>query len=80
MYEIEKDVEMPLKGEWWILASKMEPGDSVEVANRDEASLLVGTICKFWKKHNAKNNGAEKRFRAKSQSQSGGTYRVWRVT
>ena len=40
MYEVEKNVKIPFKGKWTILASQMEPGDSVVVANALEGRTL----------------------------------------
>ena len=81
MYEIEKNVKIPFKGKWTILASQMEPGDSVVVANALEGRTLQQAIVTHWDKHNRNfNRDARKRTRAVARKQDDETYRVWRVT
>ena len=79
MYEIEKDVKIPLKGKWTILASQMETGDSVVVANALEGRIFQSAIVTYWNKQKAKD-GRRMTTKAVARGQKDGTYRVWRVT
>ena len=79
MYEIEKDVKIPLKGKWAILASQMEPGDSIVVANALEGRTLQQAIVTNWNKQKAQD-GRRRTTKAIARGQEDGTYRVWRVT
>ena len=78
MYKIEKDVKIPLKGKWTILASQMETGDSVVVANALEGRALQQAIVTYWDKQKAKD-GQSMTTKAIARGQEDGTYRVWRV-
>ena len=80
MYKIEKDVKIPLKGKWTILASQMETGDSVVVANALEGRALQQAIVTHWNKHNRNfHREGRKKARALARKQEDETYRVWRV-
>tara|TARA_Y100000015_G_scaffold28317_1_gene27541 strand:- start:604 stop:855 length:252 start_codon:yes stop_codon:yes gene_type:complete len=83
MYEIEKNVKIPpVRGKWTILASQMEPGDSVVVANALEGRTLQQAIVNYWNKQNRNFNRDvhKKNTKAIARARKDETYRVWRVT
>ena len=73
MYEIEKDVPMPIGGKWKPIVVKMGIGDSVVVANNMEAKTLKSCIHAYFKKEkNVTVATATRRL-------EDGTFRVWRL-
>ena len=73
MYEIEKDVPMPIGGKWKPIVVKMGIGDSVVVASNMEAKTLKACIHTYFKKEkNVTVATASRRL-------EDGTFRVWRL-
>ena len=73
MYEIEKDVPVPIGGKWKPIVAKMEIGDSVVVAGDMEAKTLKACIHTYFKKEkNVQVATAARRL-------EDGTFRVWRL-
>ena len=73
MYEIEKDVPVPIGGKWKPIVAKMEIGDSVVVTNDMEAKTIKACIHTYFKKEeNVEVATAARRL-------EDGTFRVWRL-
>ena len=73
MYEIEKNVPVPIGGKWKPIVVKMEIGDSVVVAGDMEAKTLKACIHTYFKKEkNVEVATAARRL-------EDGTFRVWRL-
>ena len=73
MYEIEKDVPLPIGGKWKPIVARMEIGDSIVVADDMEAKTVKACMNTYFKKE--KNTTVA----TASRRQEDGTFRVWRL-